>query len=144
MIKAALALYHKVLPPTCKVTPADRAARRGDSPFYCATRRPGPGCRSPGHPRRAAVSAFGFGGSNFHCVLEEAGPAKPAIDWDGDVQILAFSAAVASRDRECAPGARSDSTTGPRSGHEGAQSRSRFRVGHATACSWWSSEARAT
>ena len=28
------------------------------------------------HPRRAAVSAFGFGGSNFHCVLEEAEPAE--------------------------------------------------------------------
>ena len=26
----------------------------------------------PDGPRRAAVSAFGFGGSNFHCVLEEA------------------------------------------------------------------------
>ena len=45
-----------------------------------------------GGPRRAAVSAFGFGGSNFHCVLEEAEPAKTEIDWDGDVQILAFSA----------------------------------------------------
>src|SRR5262249_4621922 len=51
----------------------------------------------PDHPRRAAVSAFGFGGSNFHCVLEEHKPQKPAVDWDGDVQIAALSAP--SRDR---------------------------------------------
>src|SRR5438105_5052914 len=38
----------------------------------------------------AAVSAFGFGGSNFHCVLEEHDAAKPAIDWDGEVQIAAL------------------------------------------------------
>ena len=38
------------------------------------------------------MSAFGFGGSNFHCVLEEAGAHAAAPDWDGDVQILAYSA----------------------------------------------------
>jgi acyl transferase domain-containing protein len=38
------------------------------------------------------VSAFGFGGSNFHCVLEEYRPRKVEADWEGDVQILAFSA----------------------------------------------------
>src|SRR5262249_58011297 len=65
---------------------------RGDSPFYLNTEaRPWLTAVGAG-PRRAAVSAFGFGGSNFHCVLEEAEPQKPTIDWDGDVQILAFSA----------------------------------------------------
>ncbi len=62
-----------------------------DSAFYLPTEAR-PWLSSPGHPRRAAVSAFGFGGSNFHCVLEEAGPEKPSVEWDGDVQILAFSA----------------------------------------------------
>ena len=71
--------------------PGGEPGRRCASPFYMNTEaRPwlidGPG------PRRAAVSAFGFGGSNFHCVLEEAEPEKMAVDWDGDVQILAFSA----------------------------------------------------
>ncbi len=46
---------------------------------------------SASHPRRAGVSAFGFGGSNFHCVLEEASPHKEAIDWDGETQIIAFT-----------------------------------------------------
>jgi acyl transferase domain-containing protein/NADP-dependent 3-hydroxy acid dehydrogenase YdfG len=91
MIKAALALHHKVLPPTIKVSRPIDPILRGDSPFYVST-SPRPWLPKPGHPRRAAVSAFGFGGSNFHCILEEADPEKPGIDWDGDVQILGFSA----------------------------------------------------
>ncbi len=63
----------------------------GDSPFYLNT-EPRPWLPAAGGPRRAAVSAFGFGGSNFHCVLEEAEDEKRAVDWDGDVQILAYSA----------------------------------------------------
>ena len=75
LIKAALALHHKVLPPTTKVErPIERLAD-GRSPFYLNTEAR-PWLSPAGHPRRAAVSAFGFGGSNFHCVLEEAGPAK--------------------------------------------------------------------
>lgn len=89
LIKATLALYHKVLPPTIKVDqPAEKLAR-SDSPFYINTQKR-PWLPRPDHPRRAAVSAFGFGGSNFHCVLEEAGAKKPAIDWDGQTQIVAF------------------------------------------------------
>jgi acyl transferase domain-containing protein/NAD(P)-dependent dehydrogenase (short-subunit alcohol dehydrogenase family) len=91
LIKAALALHHKVLPPTLKVRRPIESLARGHSPFYLnAEARPW----LPNHdgPRRAAVSAFGFGGSNYHCVLEEAEPEKPGVDWDGDVQILAYSA----------------------------------------------------
>ncbi|NLO90689.1 MAG: acyltransferase domain-containing protein, partial [Elusimicrobia bacterium] len=44
------------------------------------------------NPRRAAVSAMGFGGTNFHVVLEEAQTVKPETDWDGDIEIAALSA----------------------------------------------------
>ncbi|HZY85091.1 MAG TPA: beta-ketoacyl synthase N-terminal-like domain-containing protein, partial [Gemmataceae bacterium] len=91
LIKAAAALYHKVLPPTIKVERPIEGLQPGRSPFYVNTEKR-PWLPSPGHPRRAGVSAFGFGGSNFHCVLEEADGAKPGIDWDGDVQVLAFAA----------------------------------------------------
>ncbi|MFA6547044.1 MAG: beta-ketoacyl synthase N-terminal-like domain-containing protein, partial [Limisphaerales bacterium] len=91
LIKAALALDHKVLPPTIKVgQPLDDAAP-GKSPFYVNTTRR-PWLPQPGHQRRAGVSAFGFGGTNFHIVLEEHGAARQAVDWNGDVEILAFSA----------------------------------------------------
>ncbi len=91
LVKAALAVYHKVLPPTLKADEPDPALEFESSPFYLNTRTR-PWLAADGHPRRAGVSAFGFGGSNFHLVLEEHRSAKPCIAWDGSVQILAFSA----------------------------------------------------
>ena len=91
LIKAALALHHKVLPPTLKVEKPIDALRPGETPFYVNTEKR-PWLPSPGHPRRAGVSAFGFGGSNFHCVLEEGEADKTEVDWDGDAQLLAFCA----------------------------------------------------
>jgi acyl transferase domain-containing protein/acyl carrier protein/NAD(P)-dependent dehydrogenase (short-subunit alcohol dehydrogenase family) len=95
MIKAALALHHKTIPPTIKVeNPLDEITA-GGSPFYLATKKR-PWLPRADAPRRAAVSAFGFGGSNFHAILEEYRPAKERTDWDGDVQILPFSAGSAA------------------------------------------------
>ena len=94
LIKAAMALYHKVLPPTIKVS--QPLAEPGTTPFYINT-EPRPWLPRAEHPRRAGVSAFGFGGSNFHCVLEEYDARKPGIDWDGDVAILALSGANIGR-----------------------------------------------
>ena len=91
LIKAAAALFHKTIPPSIKVRKPLEGLLRGQSSFYLASqKRPWVGNSS--HPRRAAISAFGFGGSNFHCVLEEYKPEKLAPDWDGKVQILALSA----------------------------------------------------
>jgi polyketide-type polyunsaturated fatty acid synthase PfaA len=92
LIKAVLGLYHKVLPPTLKAETPDPDLAIENSHFYLnsSTR---PWFSKNGHPRRAGVSAFGFGGSNFHLVLEEYQPAKTEISWDGDVEIIAFSAA---------------------------------------------------
>ncbi|WP_424922513.1 SDR family oxidoreductase [Streptomyces sp. wa53] len=73
LLKSVLALHHKVLPPMIKVDRPDPAMRIDDSPFYLNTRSR-PWVRSPDRPRRAAVSSFGFGGSNFHVTLEEYTP----------------------------------------------------------------------
>jgi acyl transferase domain-containing protein/acyl carrier protein/NAD(P)-dependent dehydrogenase (short-subunit alcohol dehydrogenase family) len=91
MIKAALALHHKVLPPTIKVKQPLREVVDGQSPFYLTSHKR-PWISRNGLPRRAAVSALGFGGSNFHVVLEEYTPTATVADWDGTVQILPFSA----------------------------------------------------
>ncbi|HEY1101628.1 MAG TPA: beta-ketoacyl synthase N-terminal-like domain-containing protein, partial [Myxococcota bacterium] len=70
IIKAALALHHKVLPPTIKVSTPNPQIDWADSPFYVnPTLRPW--FRGSDHPRRAGVSSFGFGGSNWHITLEE-------------------------------------------------------------------------
>ncbi|MEW6277298.1 MAG: beta-ketoacyl synthase N-terminal-like domain-containing protein, partial [Candidatus Eremiobacterota bacterium] len=92
MIKTALALYHKVLPATLKVDRPNPRLNLDESPFYLSGQsRPWVG--TPEHPRRAALSSFGFGGSNFHLVLEEHRPERPAPAWDGSVRLLARSAA---------------------------------------------------
>ncbi|MEJ2165282.1 MAG: beta-ketoacyl synthase N-terminal-like domain-containing protein, partial [Desulfobacterales bacterium] len=91
LIKAALGLYHKVLPPTLKADTPDPNLNIQDSHFYLNTSSR-PWCLNNGHPRRAGVSAFGFGGSNFHVVLEEYRPEKSEISWDGSTEIIALSA----------------------------------------------------
>ncbi|MGI5506401.1 SDR family NAD(P)-dependent oxidoreductase [Lentzea sp. CA-135723] len=77
LIKTALALHQKVLPPTINVdTPA---AVFAESPLYVnSTTRPW--IVEPQRPRRrAGVSAFGFGGTNFHCVVEESGSRQTEV-----------------------------------------------------------------
>jgi polyketide-type polyunsaturated fatty acid synthase PfaA len=70
LFKAVMALHHKVLPPTIKVDRPNPQLGIDDSPFYLNTASR-PWVRSADHPRRASVSSFGFGGSNFHIALEE-------------------------------------------------------------------------
>jgi acyl transferase domain-containing protein len=60
------------------------------SPFYLNTETR-PWLTRDRHPRRAGVSAFGFGGSNFHIVLEEHQPQKNEVSWDGSIEIVALS-----------------------------------------------------
>ena len=74
MIKAIMALHHKVLPPTIKVERPNPALEFEKSAFYLNTQAR-PWIRDQAHPRRASVSSFGFGGSNFHVALEEYVPA---------------------------------------------------------------------
>ncbi|MEW1718164.1 SDR family NAD(P)-dependent oxidoreductase [Streptomyces sp. NPDC093109] len=73
LLKAVMALRHQVLPPTIKVDRPHPAAAAPDGPFYVNTEAR-PWVRPAGHPRRASVSGFGFGGSNFHVTLEEYVP----------------------------------------------------------------------
>ena len=91
LIKAVMALHHKVLPPTIKVETPNEAVAPGETPFYVNTEKR-PWLPDGDHPRRAGVSAFGFGGSNFHCVVEEYDSEATSADWDGRDQIFAFSA----------------------------------------------------
>ncbi|HEV7854220.1 MAG TPA: beta-ketoacyl synthase N-terminal-like domain-containing protein, partial [Mycobacterium sp.] len=78
LFKALMALHHKVLPPTIKVAAPNPNLRLPETPFYLSTKTR-PWIRDSKHPRRASVSSFGFGGSNFHVTLEEyTGPAPRA------------------------------------------------------------------
>jgi PfaB family protein len=71
MIKTLLALKHKTLPPSLNFNSASDKSPLHNSPFRVQT-GPEPWKRRDEHtPRRAAVSAFGFGGINSHLLFEE-------------------------------------------------------------------------
>lgn len=71
LIKTALALHHKILPPTINITEPNPKLNIKNSAFYLNTETR-PWIRAAGEaPRRAGVSSFGFGGTNYHVVLEE-------------------------------------------------------------------------
>ena len=71
LIKASLALHQQVLPATINVSKPSPAMEIESSPFYLNTETRPWFEDIDGTPRRAGVSAFGFGGTNFHVALEE-------------------------------------------------------------------------
>jgi acyl transferase domain-containing protein/phosphopantetheinyl transferase len=94
LIKATLALYHKVLPPTLNCDTPNTKFELAKTPFYINTEAR-PWIHGAEHaPRRAGVNAFGFGGINAHVVLEEhhssaeaGGPDRP-LHWETEVCIV--------------------------------------------------------
>ncbi|MBE2222694.1 MAG: polyketide synthase, partial [Anaerolineae bacterium] len=70
LLKATLALHHKILPPTLNAEEPNPNIDFSRTPF--AVNHEAREWASPnGTPRRCGVSAYGFGGTNFHLVLEE-------------------------------------------------------------------------
>ncbi|MEM9515947.1 MAG: type I polyketide synthase, partial [Actinomycetota bacterium] len=74
MLKAALSLDKKVLPPSLNATAPNPNIDFGSSPLRVNTELRD--WDANGHLRTAGVSAFGFGGTNFHMVLEEHVPGR--------------------------------------------------------------------
>ncbi|GHJ41577.1 type I polyketide synthase [Streptomyces sp. TS71-3] len=76
VIKTALALRHRVIPPLANYVRPNNAIDLNDGPVYVPLEarewQAGDG------PRRAGVSAFGLGGTNAHAVLEEFDAATAA------------------------------------------------------------------
>lgn len=92
LIKVIHALSRRILPPTLKV---DRPAAplAGKTPFYVNTTAR-PWVNAAAHPRRASVSSFGFGGSNFHATLEDyEGPNRAVPQRLLPSELIVFSAA---------------------------------------------------
>ncbi|MFI5120521.1 MAG: SDR family NAD(P)-dependent oxidoreductase [Thermoanaerobaculia bacterium] len=73
LLKATYAVHHKLLPPTLNARTPNPGIDFAATPFALNhTLREWK--RANGTPRRAGVSAYGFGGTNFHLVLEEHVP----------------------------------------------------------------------
>ncbi|CAI7975412.1 Polyketide synthase [Frankia sp. Hr75.2] len=90
LIKAVLALEHRVIPPTLHFGTLNPNITLAGTPFVIPTAPlPWP---ATGGRRYAGVSAFGFGGTNAHAVLAEApptragGPVDPGTDAGTDAE----------------------------------------------------------
>ncbi len=95
-IKVVMALKNRELPPTLHFEQLNEHVQLEDTPFYVSTHRAA-WQLEPGAVRRAAVSSFGFSGTNAHLVLDEA-PAA-AVAWAAALPLypLALSARTADR-----------------------------------------------
>lgn len=105
LIKTALALYHRVLPPTLHAEQVNPELGLQRTPFYlCTETRPWIHGRRDA-PRRAAVDAFGFGGINAHAVLEEHSGVDettlPRLErqWPSELVIISADDRAALRER---------------------------------------------
>lgn len=91
LVKALLSLHYRALPPHANVEQPLPPITDPTSPVYLL-KEARPWIAHPDYPRRAGVSAFGFGGTNFHAVLEEyaAAVGKPqgADRWPCELVIL--------------------------------------------------------
>lgn len=84
IMKSVMALHHRTIPPSANFETPNPTVDWSNIPFFVPT-GPLEWPRPESHPRRAGVSAFGFGGTNFHIALEGYEPdyhAPLASDWD--------------------------------------------------------------
>ncbi|WP_287127710.1 type I polyketide synthase, partial [Candidatus Cyanaurora vandensis] len=70
LLKVAMAIHHKVQPAHMNVDDPHDPIVDPKGPVYLL-KEARPWFDHPDHPRRACGSAFGFGGTNFHLVMEE-------------------------------------------------------------------------
>jgi amino acid adenylation domain-containing protein len=96
VIKTALALKHKQIPPSLNFEQPNPEIDFENSPFYVNTKLST--WESNGSPRRAGVSSFGFGGTNAHAVLEEweDSEQKSKVKSQKSKQLLVISAKTAT------------------------------------------------
>ena len=70
ILKTTLALFHHTLPPSVNFDKPNPNIDFSNTPFYVNTQTQSWEV-NPGEVRRAGISSFGFGGTNFHVVMEE-------------------------------------------------------------------------
>ncbi|WP_434629665.1 SDR family NAD(P)-dependent oxidoreductase [Chromobacterium sp. CV08] len=101
LLKVVLALQHRFIPRSLHVETVNPYIDLSGSPFVLAAEAgPWQAKLDPAGraiPRRAGVSAFGFGGANAHLVVEEAPEPAPAADADERrCHLIALSAKTAA------------------------------------------------
>ena len=90
LIKTALSLHHKQIPPSLGYEKPNPAIEFEDSPFFVNDRLTD--WVSHKGPRRAGVNSLGVGGTNAHAVVQEAPLRSPSEQSDWPFQLLTLSA----------------------------------------------------
>ncbi|HEY1164511.1 MAG TPA: beta-ketoacyl synthase N-terminal-like domain-containing protein, partial [Chitinophaga sp.] len=90
LIKTALSLKHKMLPPSINFNTPNPEINFEAGPFYVNNKLQ-PWERKDQQLLRAGVSSFGIGGTNAHAILEEA-PERAALPSEKSHRLLVFSA----------------------------------------------------
>ncbi|MEI2690905.1 MAG: beta-ketoacyl synthase N-terminal-like domain-containing protein [Anaerolineae bacterium] len=86
LLKALMAMHDKVLPPTLNAEKPNPNADFSHSPFFLNHNLQA-WTPTNGAPRRAGVSSYGFGGTNFHVVLEEYVPGMLEAERETSIQV---------------------------------------------------------
>ena len=100
LLKATLALRDKVLPPSLHCEHPNPNIDFAHSPLYVNTELR-PWTAAADGVRRAGVSAFGFGGTNFHVVLEEYIPHRLNGNGKRSIAVGDTAGRGGSRNHEC-------------------------------------------
>ncbi|MBK8012613.1 MAG: SDR family NAD(P)-dependent oxidoreductase [Deltaproteobacteria bacterium] len=90
LIKVALALTHKQIPPSLNFERPNPTIDFGSTPFVVNAALTEWAANE--HPRRAAVNSLGVGGTNAHALVEEAPVRPPSSSATRPYQIIALSA----------------------------------------------------
>lgn len=99
LIKTSLALHHEEIPPSLNFEVPNARINFAATPFeVCSGLKAWP---RGGQKRYAAISSFGFGGTNAHLIVEE-GPKMTSSPKQPRALILPFSARSAAAAREAA------------------------------------------
>lgn len=103
VLKVLFALRNETLPPTANFAHASSRLAYEESPFRVLAQSDEWPRREREQPRRAAVSAFGFGGINAHVLIEEWLPAKVAARRAPEPQVEGPRIAVVGLDAHVGP-----------------------------------------
>jgi acyl transferase domain-containing protein/acyl carrier protein len=90
LLKTALSLEHRQLPPSLHFERPNPKLELEDSPFYVNTKLVD--WPSDGRPRRAGLSSFGIGSTNCHVILEEPPAPVETTAPPREAQLLVLSA----------------------------------------------------
>ena len=85
IMKACNAVYYATIPPSAGFVTPNPTVEWNEIPFFVPTKALD-WAKPESNPRRAGISAFGFGGTNFHVTLEEYVPdyhAEIVEEWSG-------------------------------------------------------------